>query len=341
MLAFLGAFGELVESEDAIDFGLVQALWSRLLRDRGELSEAYFEALRAAKNLHREGTAPLAAGAWGGVAVLAAEIGAWGRADSALKAARREPGAKAQRAIARVIARGVLRLRLLRQDAAAEALTRAAEESLELDSETRADFAAVAGLAAALGGLAPYHASRDRARVWTTRSHSFQEVVPMTDPKPVVLLPDSEEDSEPNGVVMLRDPSGWEEVEGFRHTFLIHFTPQGLAASLRQAGQNLYDGALENAGGWPRSRMPPLLEQALAGAADCRFLEGFFGMLGREAEQTSLARPEIQISNFAVEYAAAAGALAARIEQDLAAVGVMLQPIAMKGKSGANTSTES
>ncbi|HEV7670636.1 MAG TPA: hypothetical protein VGS22_19115, partial [Thermoanaerobaculia bacterium] len=35
-LAFLGAFGNLAQSEDAIDFGLVQALYSRVLRDRGE-----------------------------------------------------------------------------------------------------------------------------------------------------------------------------------------------------------------------------------------------------------------------------------------------------------------
>ncbi len=136
--------------------------------------------------------------------------------------------------------------------------------------------------------------------------------------------------SEPDGVAMLSDPREWEEVEGFRHTFLIHFTPTGLAAMLRQAGRQFYDSVLEAAGGWPRSRTLPVVEQAMAGAADLRFLEGFFGMVGREAEETSLARPEIQISNFAVEYAAAAGALAARIEQDLAALGVNGSPPAAK-----------
>jgi hypothetical protein len=76
--------------------------------------------------------------------------------------------------------------------------------------------------------------------------------------------------------------------------------------------------------------MPPVLEQAMAGAADCRFLEGFFGMVAREAEESSLARAEIQISNLAVEYAAAARALATRIEQDLAAVGVAWPPLVAK-----------
>ncbi len=151
----------------------------------------------------------------------------------------------------------------------------------------------------------------------------------MTDRKPIVPIP-ATSTSEPDGVPMLRDASEWEAAEGFRHTFLIHFTPQGLAASLRQAGQNLYDGALENSGGWPRSRMPPVLEQVVAGVAELRFIEGFYGMVGREAEETSLTRVEIKISNLAVEYAAAAGALATRIEEDLAAVGVALQPPAVK-----------
>jgi len=151
----------------------------------------------------------------------------------------------------------------------------------------------------------------------------------MSEAKFVVPLSDAE-DSEDYGVPMLRHPSEWEGVEGFRHTFLIHFTPQGLAVALRQAGQHIYDGALESAIGWPRSPMPSVLEQAMAGAAECRFLEGFFGMVGREAEETSLARAEIQISNFAVEYAAAAGKLAARIERDLAAAGVRWRPVAVK-----------
>jgi len=151
----------------------------------------------------------------------------------------------------------------------------------------------------------------------------------MADPKPLVPLP-ATSNSEPDGVPMLRDPSGWEAVEGFRHTFLIHFTPQGLAASLRLAGQNLYDGALESSGGWPRSRVLPVLEQAMAGAADLRFIEGFYGMVGREAKETSLTHVEIKISILAVEYAAAAGALATRIEQDLAAVGMVFQPSAVK-----------
>lgn len=321
-LAFLGAFGDLVESEDAIDFGFVQALYSRLLRDRGELSEAYFEALRAAQNLRREGIAVLAAGAWGEVAALAAEIGAWGRVDSALQAARRETGAEAQGAAVRAVARGALRLQLLKQDAAAVAFARASRGRLAPDAPTRADFAAISDF----DFLHPWRFS---ARGWASFSSSTQEAIPMSDPKHLVPLPETSS-SEPDGVPMLRDPSEWEAVEGFRHTFLIHFTPQGLAASLRQAGQNLYDGALENSGGWPRSRILPVLEQAMAGAADLRFLEGFYGMVGREAKETSLTHVEIQISILAVGYAAAAGALAAQIEQDLAAVGVALQPPAVK-----------
>ncbi|MEP7010488.1 MAG: hypothetical protein ABJC13_09220 [Acidobacteriota bacterium] len=331
-LAFLGAFRELVESEDAIDFGFVQALYSRLLRDRGEMSEAYFEALRAAQNLRREGVAVLAAGAWGEVAALAAEIGACGRVDSALKAARRETGAEAQRAAAVAVARGVLRLRLLRADAAAIALAGAAEAHLKLDSLSRADFAAAtSGFVgvARLAGIDFFHAPRIGVGGWASCTDPIQEAIPMTDRKPVVPIP-ATSSSEPDGVPMLRDASEWEAVEGFRHTFLIHFTPQGLAASLRQAGQNLYDGALESSGGWPRSPTPPVVEQVMAGVAELRFIEGFYGMVGREAEETSLTRVEIKISNLAVEYAAAAGALAAQIEQDLAAAGVTWPPPAMK-----------
>lgn len=322
-LAFLAAFQDLVESEDALDFAFVQALYSRLLRDQGELSAAYFEALRAAQNLRREGIAALAAGAWGEAAALAAEIGACGRVDSALKAARREVGTEAQGAAARAVARGVLRLRLLGKSPAAAALARAAMRRLQPNAATRSEFFAVTTF---------LHPGRSVGEGWDFSSNPVQEAISMSDPKFIVPLPESD-DSEPDGVAMLRDPAKWEAVEGFRHTFLIHFTPQGLAELLRREGQTLYDGALEYAHKWPRSPMLPVLEQAMAGAADCRFLEGFFSMVGREAEETSLKRPEIQISNLAVEYAAAAGALATRIEQDLAAVGVVWQRTVIEGES--------
>lgn len=319
-LAFLGAFCELADSEDEIDLGLAEVLFSRTLRDRGELSDAYFEALLATQSFRREGIAALTAGAWGEVAALAAEIGAWGRVDSALSSARRETGDAAQAAAARAVCRGVLRLRLLGKDSAAAALAVASQRRLAPDAATRADFAAATDF---------FHPWRFGTREWPSSLNPIQEAIPMSDAKFVVPLSDAE-DSENYVVPMLRHPSEWEGVEGFRHTFLIHFTPQGLAASLRQAGLSLYDGALESAGGWPRSRMLPVLEQAMAGAADCRFLEGFFGMVGREAQETSLAQPEIQISVFAVEYAAAARELAARIERDLASVGVKWQPVVVK-----------
>lgn len=256
--------------------------------------------------------AVLAAGAWGEVASLAAEMGAWGRVDAALKAARRETGAEAQGAAVRAIARGVLRLQLLGKRAAADALAQAARHRLIPDAATRADFSTLTDF---------FHPLRFGARGWPSSSHPIQEAVPMLDPT-IMPLPETS-DSDPDGVPMLRDPSEWEAVEGFRHTFLIHFTPQGLAASLRRAGQNLYDHALEKAGGWPRAPMLPVLEQVMAGAADVRFLEGFYGMVGREARETSLTDVEIRISMLSVEYAAAARALAERIEQDLAAVGVV------------------
>ena len=39
----------------------------------------------------------------------------------------------------------------------------------------------------------------------------------------------------------------------------------------------------------------------MAGAADLRFLEGFFGMVGRESEESSLARAEIGISHLSID----------------------------------------
>lgn len=139
----------------------------------------------------------------------------------------------------------------------------------------------------------------------------------MTDPKSIDP-PTAKSDSDSGNISPLRDPGRWEEVEGFRHTFLIHFTQPNDAAALRQVARLLYDCALEVAGGWPRSRLLPAVEQVMAGAAECRFLEGFFGMVAREGEAASLAREEIRISQLAIGYAAAAGALAAQIERDLA-----------------------
>lgn len=139
----------------------------------------------------------------------------------------------------------------------------------------------------------------------------------MTDPQST-NSPTGKPDPDSEGIPMLRDPGQWEEVEGFRHTFLIHFTQPKDAAALRQIARLLYDCALDVAGGWPRSSLLPAVEQVMAGAAECRYLEGFFGMVAREGEEASLAREEIRISQLAVGYAAAARALAAQIERDLA-----------------------
>lgn len=147
----------------------------------------------------------------------------------------------------------------------------------------------------------------------------------MTEPTPVTD-PTVEPASEDGDLLPLRDPGRWEEVEGYRQTFLIHFTQPGAAAALLKAAAKLYDDALESAHSWPRSPLPPVIEQAQAGASECRYLEGFFGMVAREGEESSLSRGEIRISALSGGYAAAAGELAARIERDLDSVAREDQP---------------
>ncbi len=330
-LAFLAAFGDLAQNEDAIDLGIVEALHARLLRDSGEFSWAYLEALRAARHLRREGIAPLAAGAWGEVAALAAEIGACGRVDSALDAARRETGAAAQNAAANAVARGVLRLLLLRRVSAAVALACAALHRLAPDRATRRAFVQFTVQALADHGKRTegFRAPAARKPPFTPLSAHPRPAVasslpnrggnPMTDPDPIVP-PTDDPASDGGDLLPLRDPSRWEEVEGYRQTFLIHFTQPGAAAALQKAAGKLYDDALESAHAWPRSPLPPVIEQAQAGASECRYLEGFFGMVAREGEESSLSRGEIRISALASGYAAAAGELAARIERDLDSV---------------------
>ena len=154
-LAFLRAFGMLGERTSGIDLGLVAALASRCLRDQGELREAGFAARLATRLLRREGLPLLAAGAWGEVAALAAESGACGRVDAALRCARRLLGSNAQEAAARPVARGVLRLLLLGKSAAAVALARAARWRLRPGLEARAALAEIAARAlAAIGDRA-------------------------------------------------------------------------------------------------------------------------------------------------------------------------------------------
>ncbi|HXU46757.1 MAG TPA: hypothetical protein VN783_14615 [Thermoanaerobaculia bacterium] len=147
----------------------------------------------------------------------------------------------------------------------------------------------------------------------------------MTDSSPSAHPAGAEGSGLPPGALpLLLDPDEWEQAEGFRFTFLGHFTKSGDADALRRVSQLLYDGALEGNREWPRGPLPPVLEQALLAACEFRFLEGFLAAVGRECETASLSREEIRISQLAADYSLASGDLAARIERDLAATGKVL-----------------
>ena len=62
-------------------------------------------------------------------------------------------------------------------------------------------------------------------------------------------MPDQKE-SIPSPIPHL-DPAAWEEHEGFRETFLLHYTEPEANTTLRHLGSLLFNLALESSGGWP------------------------------------------------------------------------------------------
>ncbi|HBL25316.1 MAG TPA: hypothetical protein DD490_00595 [Acidobacteria bacterium] len=108
----------------------------------------------------------------------------------------------------------------------------------------------------------------------------------------------------------------WEDFEGFRETFLVHFADPEHKVALRRLGQLLYALILEapypppqpeGEGAWVRSHLGAAL-------ADLRFLQGFLGFVGQEGGDGGSARELTLLCQAAGRISRAVGREAERLE---------------------------
>jgi hypothetical protein len=109
----------------------------------------------------------------------------------------------------------------------------------------------------------------------------------------------------------------WERGEGFRETLLMHFTGRNDAAALRHVGALLYDLALGASHQWPDWPESPTRTELRAALADLRHLRGFLHAVGREHEVSSLAPPDIVLSQLAAEKARELARIVEELERRL------------------------
>src|SRR5215218_6790834 len=103
------------------------------------------------------------------------------------------------------------------------------------------------------------------------------------------------------------DPAKWEDHEGFRETFLLHYTGPEANDTLRRFGSLLFSQALEGADQWPARPESSTRSELLAALADLRFLEGFLGSVGQEHVVSSLSSEDAPLSQFAAGQALEVG----------------------------------
>jgi hypothetical protein len=131
-------------------------------------------------------------------------------------------------------------------------------------------------------------------------------------------MPEQSQSTPPLAVTPPIDPARWEDFEGFRESFLLHFTKQPDNAALRTVATLLYDLALEastallpsHPEGWARA-------QVRAAVADLRFLQGFLDSLTKEAEGSSLEPFEEHLYRFSGARAVVLAKVADEIEAQL------------------------
>lgn len=114
------------------------------------------------------------------------------------------------------------------------------------------------------------------------------------------------------------DPEDFEKHEGFRETFLLHFSEPKTNTNLRELGSLLFDLALESSEAWPDPPEGLTRSELRAAVADLRFLEGFLGAVGREHLVSSLDFAATALSQLAARQAREVGRIADRIEEELA-----------------------
>lgn len=114
------------------------------------------------------------------------------------------------------------------------------------------------------------------------------------------------------------NPFAFEDREGFRETFLMHFTRPGDAEVLRRFGVMLFDAALESARLWPDWPESATRAELRAAAADLRHLAEFLAALGLSRELSALTSADERLSRFAGRQAKQVVRIAERIETKLA-----------------------
>lgn len=128
-------------------------------------------------------------------------------------------------------------------------------------------------------------------------------------------MPDRDE-STPAPIFRI-DPTEWEDHEGFRETFLLHYTAPEANETLRRLGELLFNQALERVDLWPTRPESATRTELLATVADLRFLEGYLGSVGQEHVVSSLAPEDTTLSQLAAAQALEVGRIADRIEEHL------------------------
>jgi hypothetical protein len=129
-------------------------------------------------------------------------------------------------------------------------------------------------------------------------------------------MPDQDE-STPAPIPQI-DPAAWEDHEGFRETFLLHYTDPEANQTLRRLGGLMFNQALERVDLWPKRTESATRAELLAAASDLRFLEGYLGAVGQEHVVSSLSSGDTALSQRAAGWALEVGGIADRIEEELA-----------------------
>lgn len=128
-------------------------------------------------------------------------------------------------------------------------------------------------------------------------------------------MPDQEE-STPAPILQI-DPAHWEEHEGFRETFLMHFTDGETNDTLRRFGSVLFELILESRGSrhsYPDSATRWELRAALG---DLRYLQGFLDAVGQEHRLSSLTAEDAGLSRYARAQAVRVRKIADGLEERL------------------------
>jgi hypothetical protein len=111
----------------------------------------------------------------------------------------------------------------------------------------------------------------------------------------------------------------WEQWEGFRFTFLAHFTRREDTDALQRVAQLLYDLVMEKIPeDWPKMPPPATRWEMVAAMSDLQFLEGYLRSVYKEHQLCSLSPEAIELSQFAGVVAHELSQIVERMNEQLA-----------------------